>query len=144
MIGDRIVVLMPSDGLFDMEQFSLLSAPLSSARSSPAPAPFVVRGLGATQLLHPSSPIGPVERSRSIDANLAMRPSYSQADLGSTFSDSVPACESPLIVFSILFFAMCTNYDAYMHIVDERLMDVSFPSEIESSKPLHSRPTFHL
>jgi hypothetical protein len=90
------VVLMPSDGLFDMERFSLLSAPSSSARSSPAPAPvsLVVRGLGATPLPHPSSPASQAARGGSGNPNLALRPSCSQADLGSAYSDSAPARES--------------------------------------------------
>jgi hypothetical protein len=54
---------MPSDGLFDMERYSLLSAPSSSTRSSPAPglrSVVVCSAAGAAHMPHHSSPASQV------------------------------------------------------------------------------------
>ena len=90
-IVDRflIVVLMPSDGLFDMERFSLLSAPSSSSRSSPAllagPNSAVARRVQQMECVSsgPAPPGGGPE----------LRPSGSEEDVGSLYSNSAPARE---------------------------------------------------
>ena len=80
---------MPSDGLFDMERFSLLSAPSSSSRSSPAPlaGPNSAVARRAEQMecgsFGPAPPGGGPE----------LRPSGSEEDVGSLYSNSAPARE---------------------------------------------------
>jgi hypothetical protein len=74
----------------------LLSAPLSSTRSSPAPGlrSVVVRSAaGAAHMSHHSSPASQVVQGGNVDGNvgLASRPCGSEADMASAYSDSVPA-----------------------------------------------------
>jgi hypothetical protein len=85
---------MPSDGLFDMERYTLLSSPSSSTRSSPAPDPrsIVVRSAaGVAHMPHRSSPASQVARGGSGSVGLASRASVSEADMASAYSDSAPA-----------------------------------------------------
>ena len=87
---------MPSDRLFDMERYSLLSAPLSSTRSSPVPGPrsIVVRtAVGAARTPHRSSPTSQVVQGGNGNVGLASRLRSSEADMTSTYSDSAPAHE---------------------------------------------------
>lgn len=81
-----VVLLMPSDRLFDMEQFSLLNVPLSSARSSLAPDPTASpnRSLTSTYMQHHLSPASHAERTSGL-----LKANGSEADLASVYSDSV-------------------------------------------------------
>lgn len=99
---------MPSDRLFDMERYSLLSAPSSSTRSSPVPGSrsVVVRSrVGAAHLPNRSSPASQVARGGGGTVGLASRPSGSEADRASAYSDSASA----RVFISSCIITMCTN-----------------------------------
>jgi hypothetical protein len=84
---------MPSDGLFNMERYSLLSAASSSMRSSPAPGPrsIVVRSAaGVARMPHRSSPASQVARDGNGNVGLASRASSSEVYVASAYSDSAP------------------------------------------------------
>jgi hypothetical protein len=87
---------MPLDGLFDMERYSLLSAPLSNTRSSPAPglrSVLVHSAAGVARMPHRSSPASQVARSRSGNVGPASRAGGFETDMASVYSDSAPARE---------------------------------------------------
>jgi hypothetical protein len=79
-----------------MERYGLLSAPSSSTRSSLAPGPcsvVVCSAAGAACTPHRSSPASQVRRGGNGNVSLASRPSSSEADMASAYSDSAPARE---------------------------------------------------
>ena len=76
---------MPSDGLFDTEQFSLLTALSSSTRSTPSPRPnSAVARSAHVEHCHLSPP---------DETSQVLRPSGTEVDMGSLYSESAPERE---------------------------------------------------
>jgi hypothetical protein len=79
-----------------MERYSLLSAPSSSTRSSPAPGPqsvVVLSAAGAAHIPHRSLPASQVARGGNGNVGPASRAGGFEVDMASAYSDSAPARE---------------------------------------------------
>ena len=121
---------MPLEGLFDMEQYNFLSAPSSSTRLSLAPGlrPVVVcSAAGAAHMPHHSSPASQVARGRSGSVSSIQ----SKCFLKRIWLVRIEILRLRVSVYFFVLCIMCTNH--MLPVVEERLMDVSFPSDIRSS-----------
>ena len=89
---------MPSEGLFDTEQFSLLTAPSSSTLSIPSPRPnSAVARSAHVEYCH----LSPARRD---NASQVLRPSGYEVDMGSLYSESAPEREFfPCYAYRVTF-----------------------------------------